>query len=84
MDFTRFDFWGNGDFDEEHVPFPGVTPQSIVVGSITEIDADGLPFVGQATIELHNVAPRDGVVDIVAAIRWDTSLRTRVSLVSFP
>jgi hypothetical protein len=57
MSLAHFDFFGNGDFIRESVPFGSVNPNTVVVGSITEIDGDGLPFVGAATLE-----PRHGAV----------------------
>lgn len=53
------------------------------MASITEIDGDGLPFVGNATLEVHNVAPRNGFIDLILAVLWDSPLRYRVSLAIF-
>jgi hypothetical protein len=77
MSLTHMDFTGNGDFIRVSIPFPTVTPTTVVTGSITEIDGDGLPFVGDATLELHNVAPRDQFVDVIAAVLWDNALTYR-------
>ena len=83
MSLTHFDFVGNGAFIRQAIPFASVKPGTVVVGSITELDGDNLPFVGAATIELHNIAPRNGFVDVVAAVLWDAPLRCRINLAIF-
>jgi hypothetical protein len=80
--FSR-DFTGNGDFIRLSFPFGSVKPSTVVTASITEIDGDGLPFVGAATVEIHNIAPRDGAIDVVAAVRWDNPLRCRIYFAVF-
>jgi hypothetical protein len=83
MSLTHMDFFGNGDFIRLSIPFGSVTPNTVVTGSITEIDGDGLPFLGDAALELHNVAPRDHFVDVVAAVLWDNPLNYRINLAIF-
>jgi hypothetical protein len=74
---------GNGDFIRVSANIPSVTPNTIVMASITELDGDGQPSVGNATVELHNVAPRSGFVDYIVAILWDSPLNCRVSFAVF-
>ena len=57
---------------------PGVTPSSVVMVSMTEINANGQPFVGDATVTVHNVAPGNGNVRLRGEVDWDSDLSVRV------
>ncbi len=83
MSLIKQEFVDNGDFIRHSIPFGSVTPETVVLASITELDGDGLPFTGAATLEVHNVAPRNGFVDLIVAVLWDSPLRYRVSLAIF-
>ena len=53
---------------------------STVVASICELTGDS-PFVGAATMEVHNIAPADGgQVDFVVAILWSEDLPFRLNI----
>ncbi|WP_242903321.1 hypothetical protein [Actinomadura terrae] len=55
------------------------TPNSRVTASITELDANGVPFIGAARLTIHNVSPFQGGVRVWANIEWGSNLRVRVS-----
>jgi len=48
--------------------------------SLTELDSDGNPFIGDATMKVYNVAPGDGVVFIRGEIDWDEDLNIRANI----
>jgi hypothetical protein len=67
----------------------GVHHRSTVFVTLTEVGqgSDGSlewPFIGNATMKLYNVAPRDGgQVDVRGEIDWDSDLNIKVSFVVF-
>jgi hypothetical protein len=84
MSLWTWNFTGNGDFIRLRANFGTVTPDTVVVASITELDAEGFPFIGGATVEVHNVSPQaEGWLDVIAAVFWDSPLRCRISLAIF-
>jgi hypothetical protein len=84
MSLWHWEFTGNGDFIPLSANFGTVTPDTVVTASITELDGDGLPFVGAATVEVHNVSPKaNGWLDVVVAVLWDNPLRCRINLAIF-
>jgi hypothetical protein len=67
----------------------GVSRFSTIFVTLTEV-AQGdngvldIPFIGNATMKLYNVAPRDGgQVDVRGEIDWDSDLNIKVSFVVF-
>jgi len=87
-------FWfdvrnGNGDFLHYRTGNVGANKNSVVLGSITELrtsvpgGAFDTPFIGGATLELHNIAPQSdgsGTVEYIAQVAWSSPLWFRVSL----
>ncbi|MFJ8440704.1 hypothetical protein [Kitasatospora griseola] len=59
---------------------PGVTPSSVVMASMTEVNSNGQPFVGDATTTVHNVAPGNGNVRLRGEVGWSSDLSVRVYL----
>ena len=60
---------------------PGaLTPQSVVMVSLTELDSSGNPILGDATMKVYNVVPRDGVVLIRGEVDWDSDLTIRANI----
>jgi hypothetical protein len=57
-----------------------ITPNSVVMASVTEIDSNRSPFLGNATMKVYNVVPREGAVDIRGEIDSDDDLNVRVSI----
>jgi hypothetical protein len=58
-----------------------VTLTEVVQGSSGVLD---IPVIGNATMKLYNVAPRDGgQVDVRGEVDWDDDLNIRVSFVVF-
>ena len=80
---------GNGDFLHFRVTGLGVNRHSVVLASICEIAAapgqpPDFPFVGSATMEVHNIAPQDdGSADVVVAVRWGSPLNFRLYIATF-
>ncbi|MFE4589796.1 hypothetical protein [Streptomyces laurentii] len=58
---------------------PGVTRDSVVMVSMCELDGQtGAPFIGDATMTVHNVAPDDGQVHVRGEVNWDSALSVRM------
>ena len=78
---------GNQLFDA-NIPLPkefGVTQNhSNILAAVTEIDGNGHPFQGVATIQACGIAPSDDSVTVRLLIQWDNPLRVRIALVIWP
>jgi len=84
-------FWDFADFDNwqglhtVNVPFEGsviLNAQSQIVGSITELDAGGVPIIGNATVQVFNIVPLDDSTAWVRAqVAWDHPLRVRLNFI---
>lgn len=83
MSFVQYPFTAHGDFIKLTVQTPTVTPNTVVVGSASEVDGNGNPQIGSATVGLNNVAPGNGIVQLVAVVSWSGDLNCRVSLAIF-
>lgn len=59
----------------------GVTPFTPVTVSITEVDANGHPFIGGARMTVHNVRAFENGVDTRVNIEFNGPLRVRLSYV---
>ncbi|WP_411145558.1 hypothetical protein [Streptomyces sp. x-80] len=58
---------------------PSVTNANVVMVSMTELGgSSNLPFIGDATMTVHNVAPGNGIVQVRGEVDWDSNLSTRV------
>ena len=57
----------------------GVTPFTPVTVSITEVDANGHPFIGGARMTVNNVRAFEDGVDTRVTIEFDRNLRVRLS-----
>ncbi|MFD1546088.1 hypothetical protein [Nonomuraea guangzhouensis] len=62
-------------------PLAGVTPFTPVTVSITEVDANGHPFIGGARMTVHNVRAFENGVDTRVTIEFNGPLRVRLSYV---
>jgi hypothetical protein len=83
---TYWDGWGWGTFDVTFPFGPGaINRHSRVVASMTEIaqppgEALDYPFIGAATMRVHNIAPQDnGNVLVRIEIDWPNSLNWRMT-----
>ena len=56
---------------------PGVTPSSVVMVSMAELSRSS-PFVGDAVMTVHGVAPGNDVVRVKGEVSWDSDLSTRL------
>ncbi|QLE74707.1 hypothetical protein FGW37_26755 [Streptomyces rectiverticillatus] len=58
----------------------GVNRTSVVMVSLTEISAEGVPFMGGATMKVYNIVPHDGAqVEVRGEILHDVDLNVRIS-----
>lgn len=58
---------------------PGVTSNSVVMVSMAELDGGNQPFIGDATMTVHNVAPGHESVRVRGEVDWDSDLPVRIS-----
>jgi hypothetical protein len=76
-------FQAHGDFIAEW-PVTGVNRGTSLAAVITELDAAGQPFVGAASMEVQNVAPRDnGEVHLLCHVEWPVDLSLRLDLLTY-
>jgi len=62
--------------------FPGkVKHDSQVCVSMTELDGNGRPFTGLAAMQVHNVVPFDGSVNVTHNVGWDSPIRVRFNFI---
>jgi hypothetical protein len=76
---TSVDFRAHRIFDIGTSP-GGITPSSVVMISLTEVDSNGEPFIGAATMKVYNVAPGNGFVNFRGEIDWDHDLNVRANI----
>jgi hypothetical protein len=77
---TSADFHAHRIFDVAHELRGAITPSSVVMVSLTEVDSRGNPFIGAATMKVYNVAPGNGVVRFRVEIDWDRDLNVRANI----
>ena len=65
----------------ETIPMPGITPGNNVVASLTEVDVNGNPFIGDATMKIYNVAPRNGDIQVRGEVDRDDDIDIRISVI---
>lgn len=55
----------------------------VVVGSVTEVHKEppNCPFLGAATITIHNVAPQEGQVSVAVTADWQSDILIRIMLI---
>jgi len=86
--FHSFGFHGFGVID--HTVPPGAfgvntTRFSNILGSVAEIDPDGERFIGDASMEVLNIAPKaNGTVHVRINVGFFRPLNGIVGLVYFP
>lgn len=59
----------------------GVTPLNNAVASLTELDVNGTPFQGSATMKVYNVVPVVNGFLVRGEVDWDRNLRVRVTVI---
>jgi hypothetical protein len=60
---------------------PDMSAQSNVMVSISEMTADDVPFIGNASMSVANVAPFDHGVWVRVNVAWDEALRFQLMFV---
>jgi hypothetical protein len=55
-----------------------ITTASDVTAGIGEMDGNNIPFIGDAVMTVHNVAPFNGGVFVRVNVAWDSPLRFQV------
>jgi hypothetical protein len=61
-----------------------VSPTSKVYVSITEVDANGNPFIGSARYTVHNVSPQNCSVNTWMNIEWGAPIRVIANYIVLP
>ncbi|WP_433462489.1 hypothetical protein [Spirillospora sp. CA-128828] len=83
VNYVQFYFYDRGGFDKWLVCSPQVNRESRVFASICEVDAGGRPFLGAASVQIHNIIPQDDHIVIVRGhIGWESDIRVRVSILA--
>ena len=77
---TSIDFRAHRTFEKGTSTAFGITPSSVVMVSLTELDSVGEPFIGAATMKIYNVAPGNGQVLFRGEIDWDFDLNIRANI----
>ncbi|RKN38324.1 hypothetical protein [Streptomyces hoynatensis] len=77
------DFRWHGEFlHTETLPTSQVNDFSQVAVSICELDANSRPFIGNARLEVYNVAPfRDGRIIVRGNVEWQSDLNVRLNYI---
>ena len=75
----QFNGRGHGSFVKP-INSPVAFKTSSIVASISELDANGNPFVGSARMTVHNVAALDGRYDIWVNIEWPNDINYRLTV----
>jgi hypothetical protein len=61
-------------------PNLNITPSTLIVASITEVDANNVPFIGLADTKVYNVAAFNGGANIKVDIVWGSNIRYKIML----
>ncbi|QED46680.1 hypothetical protein [Cytobacillus dafuensis] len=59
---------------------PRVMPWTRVFVSIAELDGNNNPFIGLASMEVHNVVPYEDYIIVRGYIGWEKNLKARLSI----
>lgn len=59
---------------------PGITPDNNVVASVTELDENANPKLGDATMIIQNVVPENDRVLVRGHVDWGDNLPIRVTI----
>jgi len=91
MSLWQTNIRGSGVFDVNFsFPSPGIVDRhSFVLANIVEVSQPqgeplDFPFQGDATMEIHNIVPKDdGTLSIRFEVDWDSDLNCRVQVFVF-
>jgi hypothetical protein len=73
-------FEAHGIF-QHYESYDGVHKDTVAVASIHEVDDQGRPFKGAATMHISNVICYDeGDIEIWGHIQWDSDCRVRLAI----
>lgn len=71
-----------------NVPLPssfGVTSlRSNILVAATQLDGTGAPFIGDASIQVLNIAPADNGVKVLVNVLWNSPIEIRLAFVIWP
>ena len=70
-------FTGNGRIAVTHRD-SRITALSNVTAGISEVNANNVPFLGDAVMTVHNVAPFNGGVIVRVNVAWNSPLRCKL------
>jgi hypothetical protein len=60
---------------------PHFKPDSQIMVSLTELDPNGQPKLGPASMVVLNVVPSNGAVDVRVHIQWEDNIPFRVNMI---
>jgi hypothetical protein len=58
--------------------------RSNILAAVTELDPNGLPFIGAASIQVLNIAPVEHGARVRVNAQWDSDIHVRLALVIWP
>ncbi|MEV8389655.1 MULTISPECIES: hypothetical protein [unclassified Streptomyces] len=58
-----------------------INPNSTVIVTASEVDANGVRFIGAAPVTVTGIAPGSGIVTVKINIAWNSPLRIRTDVV---
>jgi hypothetical protein len=63
----------------------GVTSlNSNILVAATQLDGTGSPFIGDASIQILNIAPADNGVKVLVNVQWNSPIEIRLAFVIWP
>jgi hypothetical protein len=71
-------FTGCGMF-VQNLGYPGVTPNSGLCVTVCEVDANGIPFIGNAYMSIGNVAPGNNSLLVYGGVNYDSNVDYRIT-----
>ncbi|MCY7335287.1 MAG: hypothetical protein LH613_03585 [Chamaesiphon sp.] len=59
----------------------GVTPGNSAVASLTEVNSNGIPFIGDATMKVYNVVPLNNRFVVRGEVDWEPAISIRITVI---
>lgn len=75
----RFVVTSHGGY-RTRLAIPGVSPFSVVMVSTSEVNAQDVPFQGNAVCQVHNVVPDNGGVRVRGFIDFGVDIRVQLAV----
>ena len=65
----------------ESIDRTGVTPGNSAVAALTEVDRNGTPFQGDATMKVYNVVPLNNRFIVRGEVDWEPAILIRITVI---